>query len=194
MLFLFATVCVEMVGKFFFSLPVYRRSKYKQVMYNIFVASEYVFYAFIFYRSFKKKLLRKITLLLIPVSIGISLVNMLFIQGIYAFNSYSSLLGSFFIVLFCCFFFYESIQPEKIDEQLSKQPMFWISSGLLIFYLGSVIIDALWEYLTSNALQNQGVKIYSTITHFLNVVLYSSFSIAFYLCPDRRKTYSSASS
>jgi hypothetical protein len=191
MLFLFVTVCVETVGTIIFALPQFKRSRSKQPMYNVFLIVEFAFYAFIFYRHYKKPLFRQIARVFIPVYVILALLNMFFLQGIWGFNTYSSMLGSFFVVLFCCFFFYESIQPEKIDEQLSKQPMFWISSGLLIFYLGSVIINALWEYLTSNALQNQGIRIYFTIIHFLNVVLYSSFAIAFYLCPDRRKTYSS---
>jgi hypothetical protein len=116
------------------------------------------------------------------------ILNMLFVQGFNkTFNTYTFLFGSFFIVVCCCCYFYESVLPDKIDQQLSKQPFFWISSGLLIFYLGSVIINALFEYLRSNDLQAQGVRIYGIINHSLNVILYTSFCIAFYLCRNNRK-------
>jgi hypothetical protein len=195
LIFLFVTVCVETMGTIVMSLPPYQNRTNKLVMYNVFFTVEFVFYSFIFYLHFKRKLFRQIALVFIPVVVVFAVANMLFGQGLgKVFNTYTSLLGSFFIVLFCCFFFYESIQPEQIDDQLSKQPFFWISSGLLIFYLGSVIINALFEYLRTYSLQNPGIRIYSNIIHFLNVILYSSFCIAFYLCPDRKKTYSSASS
>ena len=103
------------------------------------------------------------------------------------FNTYTFLLGSFFIVIFCCCFFYESELPDKIDQQLAKQPFFWICCGLLIFYLGSVIINALYEYLRTNDLREEGIRIYGIINYSLNVILYSSFCIAFYLCRDNRK-------
>jgi hypothetical protein len=82
---------------------------------------------------------------------------------------------------------------DKIDQQLSKQAFFWICSGLLIYYLGSVIINALFEYLRNNDLGEEGKKIYGTINHTLNVILYSSFCIAFFLCPNNKKTSSSQS-
>jgi hypothetical protein len=97
-------------------------------------------------------------------------------------------LGSFFIVVFCLFYFYESILPDQINSKLSMQPFFWICIGLLLFYLGSVIINALFEYLRSNDLYKEGVRIYAIINQSLNVILYCSFSISFFLCRNNRKT------
>lgn len=192
-LFLLVTVCVETAG-WLLSWPQYVNTEAKFAMYNVFITLELAFYSYLFYGNFQKKLFRTIAAWFIPGFLLFALINMLFVQGLSkSLNTYSALLGSFFIVLFCCFYFYESIQPDQIDKQLSKQPFFWISSGLLIFYLGSVIINALFEYLRNNELQVEGRRIYTIINDFLNVILYSSFCIAFYLCPDRRKTYSSPS-
>jgi ABC-type multidrug transport system fused ATPase/permease subunit len=194
MVFLFITVCVETVA-WVWSRPEYRNTESKFLMYNVFFVFEFVCYAVVFYHHFNKLIFRRIAGFFILGIILFGLVNMFFLQGLdKTINNYTLLLGSFFVVLFCCFYFYESIQPEHIDDQLSKQPMFWISSGLLIFYLGSVIITALFDYLRSNALQDQGKRTFIIINHFLNVILYSSFCIAFYLCPDRKKTSSLPSS
>ncbi|MFN3666979.1 MAG: hypothetical protein ACK4S0_12505, partial [Sediminibacterium sp.] len=118
-------------------------------------------------------------------------LNIIFIQGPNSFHSYTFLLGSFFMVVYSCFYLYESILPDSINTKLSMQPFFWVCIGLLIFYLGSVIINALFEYLTSASMRQQGAEIYTTITNSLNVILYSSFSIAFILCRKNKKTSSS---
>ncbi len=186
--FLFLTVSVEsysIYGKF---SPAFG----KMSMYNIFTTFEFIFYSFLFNLNFKKEYFKKLSIIFIPFFILCVSINLSFIQGLNkTFHSYTFLLGSFFMVVFCCCYFYESVLPDKIDQQLSKQPFFWICSGLLIFYLGSVIINALFEYLSSNDLQIEGRRIYNNINRTLNVILYSSFCIAFYLCPDHKKTSSS---
>ena len=181
--FLFVTVSVELFGWWYLSKGVRN-----YVMYNLFTTIEFLFYSFLFYVHFKKSFLKKIILIFIPFFVFVVVLNMTFIQGLNkTFNTYTFLLGSFFIVIFCCCFFYESVLPDKIDQQLSRQPFFWICCGLLIFYLGSVIINALFEYLRNNDLQAEGIRIYGIINHSLNVILYTSFCIAFYLCRDNRK-------
>ena len=181
--FLFLTVLIELIGTWY----VYKGYR-NYWMYNVFTTIEFLFYTTLFYIHFKKILFQRIVLVFIPLFVLCVVLNILFIQGFNkTFNTYTFLLGSFFIVIFCCLFFYESVLPDKIDQQLSKQSFFWISSGLLIFYLGSVIINALFEYLRNNDLQEEGKRIYGIINHSLNVILYSSFCIAFFLCRDNRK-------
>ncbi len=188
--FLFLTVAIEFWGR----LGHFQESFTKMAMYNLFTTVEFIFYSFLFYLHLTKSSLKRTVLIFIPFFLVAVSYNLIFIQGLNkTFHSYTFLLGSFFIVIFCCCFFYESVLPERIDDQLSKQPFFWIASGLLIFYLGSVIINALFEYLSSNDLKQEGKNIYNTITRSLNVILYSTFCIAFYLCPAHKKTYSSRS-
>ena len=186
--FLFLTVFIEMIG----TSDIASLKGIRFAIYNLFTSFEFIFYFFLFYSNLKTKSLKKIILYIIPLFIFSVAINLSFIQGLNkTFHTYTFLLGSFFIVIFCCFFFFESVLPEKIDIQLSKQPFFWISTGLLIYYLGSVIINALFEYLTNNALKLEGQRIYGIINNSLIVILYSSYSIAFFLCPDNKKKSSS---
>ena len=181
--FLFITVIVEFIG-----LWLIIKGIRNYLIYNIFTTIEFTFYSLLFYSHFRKKSLKKMILIFIPSFLLLVILNMLFLQGMNkTFNTYTFLLGSFFIVIFCCCFFYESVLPDKIDQQLSKQPFFWICCGLLIYYLGSVIINALFEYLRNNDLGEEGKRIYGIINHTLNVILYSSFCIAFFLCRNNKK-------
>ena len=184
--FLFLTVIIELIGTWYLS-----KGLRNYWMFNVFTTLEFLFYTFLFYLYFKKNVFKKIVLYFMPLFTLMVLLNIFFIQGFNkTFNTYTFLLGSFFIVIFCCCYFYESVLPDKIDQQLSKQPFFWICSGLLIFYLGSVIINALFEYLRNNDLQAEGIRIYGIINNSLNILLYSSFCIAFFLCRNNKKTYS----
>ncbi len=187
--FLLLTVIVEFLGRW----GTFPKGFGKFAMYNIFTTFEFLFYAYLFYLFLYKRVLKRFVLSFIPTYAVLVIANLILIQGLNKFHSYTFLLGSFFIVVFCCCFFYESILPERVEHQLAKEPFFWICSGLLIFYLGSVIINALLDYLLSNDLQAQGKEIYKNITQSLNVILYTSFCIAFYLCPNNKKTYSSQS-
>lgn len=187
--FLLITTLVEVSAKWIWSD---RTEKF--IIFNIFTAAEFVFYSLIFRFHLTNKLLRQIIIILIPIYLLLFILNVLLIQGIStSFHSYTFLLGSFFMVVYSCFFLYESILPESINVRLSRQPFFWISIGLLIFYLGSVIINALVEYLTKSDFREQGIIIYTNITNSLNIILYGSFSIAFILCRNNRKTFSSPS-
>ncbi len=184
--FLFLTVIIELIGGGWTSYTWFAR--YRYAIYNVFTTLEFAFYSLLFYIHFRSPLFRKSILFFIPGFALLVSINLGFIQGFNkTFHTYTFLLGSFFIVIFCCCFFYESVLPDKIDDQLSKQPFFWISSGLLIYYLGSVIINALFDYLTTNDLKIEGMRIYGIINNSLNVILYSSFCIAFFLCPDNKK-------
>lgn len=181
--FLLLTVIIELIGRWYLSKVVRNYA-----MYNVFTTLEFIFYSFLFYLHFRSSFFKRMAIWFIPLFLVLVLLNIIFIQGLNkTFNTYTFLLGSFFVVVFCCCFFYESVLPDQIDQQLAKQPFFWVCTGLLIFYLGSVIINALFEYLRTNDLQVEGKRIYSIINRTLNVILYSSFCIAFSLCRNIKK-------
>lgn len=187
--FLFLTVIIEIIGSGLALTSWF--PNYRYAIYNIFTTLEFVFYSGVFFSQFRKPSFKKVVLFFIPIYIFLVIINLALIQGFNkTFHTYTFLLGSFFIVIFCCCFFYESVLPDRIDEQLSKQPFFWISSGLLIYYLGSVIINALFDYLTTNDMKIEGMRIYGIINNSLNVILYTSFCISFFLCPNNKKTSS----
>lgn len=188
--FLLLTVFVEFIG---YLSVIYAVKEKNYWIYNVFTAFEFVFYAYLFMQYFKLPLLRKVAFYLIPLIIVFSICNFLFVQGTEHFHTYTLLFGSFFLVLFCCCYFYEWVLPEQINQNLLKQPFFWVCVGLLLFYLGSVIINALYEYLRSSDMDEEGKHIYVMINRSLNVVLYSSFSISFILCRNNRKISSSQS-
>lgn len=162
----------------------------KNIMYNFVLVFQYISYSFLFYKSLHVPKLKKVVLLFFPVFVIYFLINIFFVSTFYEYQSYASILGSFFIVIFICFYFYETILPQSSHVRLFKSSFFWIAVGLLFYNLGSVIIFAMFKVLSSIDLQNKGVIVFRTIITSLNVILYGSFSIAFILCRNNKKTSS----
>jgi len=137
----------------------------------------------IVYRKFAKKILSFIVLFY-PL---FALVDIFFIQ-VGAFHTISYSLGSLLIVIACIYYFWELFQ-QSASEPLSRQPAFWICSGLLFYYACTFPIygtTKLLEALPAIIIENLYV-----ILELVNILLYLSFSIAF-LC--RLKTRKSMSS
>ncbi len=182
--FLLLTLVIELTGLW---MTAHGIKNY--LLYNVFTTFEFVFYAFLFYKHYRKNNFKLLSLVFMPLYIIAVFINLMYYQGTEKFHTYTFLLGSFFIVVFCCLFFYESVLPEYLENTLTKQPFFWVCTGLLLFYLGSVIINALFEYLRSFDMQIEGKKIYGTINQSLNVILYSAFIFSFILCRNNNKKY-----
>ena len=159
------------------------------MLFNLFTSIELIFYASLFYQVFRHSLLKRMAIYFIPLLILISILNYYYLQGTDHFHTYTLLFGSFFMVIFCCSYFYELIIIDTHKENLFNQPFVWISFGILLFYLGSVIINALFEHMLNNNLLSPGNNLYLLITRALNIILYSSFSISFILCNRNKKNY-----
>ena len=166
----------------------------KNLVYNNFLIVQYAFYSILFYKNLHLPKLKRIILIFFPVFLCFFLINLFFLDGFYVYNNYTSILGSFFIVIFVCFYFYEAIIPQKSAHgRLLSNPFFWVAVGVLVFRLGSVSVFAMFKFLSSIDLQNKGLLIFQTIIKSLNVILYLSFSLAFILCRNSKKTSSSPS-
>jgi hypothetical protein len=182
--FLLLTVIVEFIG---YLAILYATQNKNYWLYNVFNTIEFMFYAYMFAQHFQLPILKKLAYSFLPILIIFSANNYINLQGTDRFHTYTLLFGSFFMVFFCCCYFYEWVLPEQITQNLVRQPFFWICVGLLLFYLGSVIINALYEYLRSSDMIQEGKRIYIFINRSLNIILYTSFSISFLICRKNRK-------
>ncbi len=180
--FLFLTTIVEWSGYFFLINDVR-----KFMIYNSFTTFEFVFYFFIFSKHLRVPYFRYPVIAMIFVYPFLVYYNLKYIQGFQTFHSYTFLLGSFFMVLFSILFFFESVRTENLEKLLPDQPFFWVCTAYIMFYLGSVVINSLFQYLMSFDMHSQGKRIYSTINQSLNLLLYSGFIYAFILCHQKKK-------
>jgi hypothetical protein len=171
--FLFFIVVVELTGVYTGQVLHYKNSW----IYNISTTLEYIFYAYIFSLTLRDPAFKKLALRFMAVYPVLVLLNLLFIQGFTQFHSYTIVLGNIFMIVFCCLFFYELLL-DPLEGELSKVPMFWISTGILFFHLGDLSFDILFNLLKNDA---TGKDFFTSINNNLILILYSCFIIAF-LC------------
>jgi len=171
--FLFFIVMVELTGTYI-AKTLHEKNAW---LLNISTTLEFIFYSYIFSQTLRSPLYKKITvgfMVFFPVLV---VLNMVFIQGFSEFHSYTNALGSVLMVIFCCFFFYELLL-NPLEGELHKVPMFWVSTGILFFYLGDLSYDLLYNLLKNDAI---GRDLFKSINNNLILILYSCFIIAF-LC------------
>lgn len=106
------------------------------------------------------------------------LVNLFFIQGITKYNSYTLVLASFLFIVISITYFFILIR-ELPTESISRLPMFWINSAVLIFYSGTFVIYLSADYL-AHVLKNNMVATW-LVHNFLGVIYYSILCYALWL-------------
>jgi len=102
--------------------------------------------------------------------------------GLYAFNSYPYLLSSLLLVGWVLAYFQQLLRAEE-SVSLIREPVFWISTGLLFFNLGLFLYLGLLNYLV--AMDLGWARRFSLVSYLVNILTYSLFLVAF-LCPTRR--------
>lgn len=125
----------------------------------------YLYYDLIFGNTFPKWLLRSIAAAFLLFSV----INSLFIQSIYTFNSYARGLEALLLIIFSLMYFYKLSLPSQIDKEVMA-PATWISSGILIYFSGGFILFILSNYILpmGHVLNRQIWAIHS----FLSILLY----------------------
>jgi hypothetical protein len=129
--------------------------------------------------------LKKILIAVELLCIAAVLVNYFFIEGMHAFNSYTLILSEVLLVMLSCITLVQLALKESIEPEFLKHPYFWISVGTLLFSLGTVVVLGLQQYISANHLSFGKVNIYNTIMGVLNIVLFSTYTYAAFLCRMR---------
>lgn len=143
-------------------------------LYNISVPVEYLFYGVLFYQNYdseKYQKIGKLFLVLFPLFV---VLNLFLIQGFKKFNNNILKVGDFSIILLCCLYFFDLLKIEKIINPL-KIPMFWITSGLLIFSTGELVYISISSTLFSY--WGEFRSMVKAINNNLIYILYSSLII-----------------
>lgn len=143
---------------------------------NIYLLFNFIFYFLIFYKTFDTGKLKKIVSASVIIYLLIFICDIIFINGLFFYNIYSYCLGSILIVLCSLVYFMRLFTSENLLNYF-KIPMFWIATGLLFYYVGTLVQYSLMEYIIKYKLG----YIFYIINIILNAILFGAFSIGF-LC------------
>lgn len=157
-------------------------------LFNISVPIEYLFFSFIFFAHYERKLNRKFALgFIIAFLIYVILYSLT--KGIYKFNTYYLLIGSLVMIILCVLYFYE--QYIKINtENIWSDPMFWIATGVFLFNAGEFSYNFLSKFIVKNRL-DPTIHLFRLINNKLIIVFYLFIASGF-ICTRISKAYKRA--
>ena len=76
--------------------------------------------------------------------------------------------------------------PPATIWSLLTDPLFWICTGILFFYLGDFFYNVFYNFLVTQGMDT-GRRLFKAINNNLIIVLYSCFIIAFICSHNSRK-------
>jgi hypothetical protein len=156
--------------------------KYTQWFYNGFHYISYLFIMYFFYQVLRSAGVRNVLKVMGILYAAFALINMLFIQGLIWLNSYSELLASVILIFSSVAYFYQLLFAKKV-ETIKNNPLFWISSGVLLSHLGSVLALYLINNMTTISLPR--AYFFLSLIRLAGIFTYLIFLIAF-LCQKKK--------
>lgn len=131
----------------------------------------------LFYLQALRNFIKPVYILTILITfITYSIVNTLFIQGLFEYASLVASISALIVFLFSVTLFTKIMVDAKITK-LSAEPIIWINSVLLIYYAGNFFYYTLYNLrmLASMEIAILAVKFFAV----LNLILYLVISISF---------------
>jgi len=140
--------------------------------YNIHIIVTYLFF-FLFYKTISKKN-KTIYNIFVLVFVLFVLFNYFILKNNFldGLNTNNIIVGGILLLISLILFLIEIINNEEIIFNIQKAFVFWISVGLLLFYVGIIPIMISKEILDYN-------ETYMNVLILLNVLMYGSFVIGF---------------
>ncbi|MFK5973047.1 MAG: hypothetical protein QM485_07175 [Flavobacteriaceae bacterium] len=165
--FLWFTVFVEIGG----ALMRYVFSVENFWLYNFYMVISFLFYFYWYYLILKQKNVQRTVLVFSVVFTGVALWNLVF-QSWAEYHQYTFVVGALFTLIVTVFHFWQLLYSNQILV-IQYKLSFWISSGLLLFYIGMVPLMLLSRYfkLTGSS--------YYILIISLNGILYGCYIIGF---------------
>jgi hypothetical protein len=157
-------------------------------VYNLYVLISPVMYFILFWNMLLlNKRGKKIYLVIAAISMVFALYDYFFIEGL--FDSYSMVLALIQHVVLSFMVLSQLSMEEANENTLLAEPYFWVAAGILLFAVVSVVILGLQPYILKKGIKLFSQNLYRAVMPMVNVVLYSCYSYAFYLCRKHRQRF-----
>lgn len=120
-----------------------------------------------------KKVITRLTAVFNIIYFLSTIYYIVFHSYLQIYNEIASISGSFMITIAIFLFFKDFINSDKIANY-KKSLSFWISSGLLIYYLGTIPITSIMNYMHGIKDKTEVIFLFN-IQYILLVIMYSVF-------------------
>lgn len=122
------------------------------IVFHILAPVEYTILALLYRSVIAHRRVKKMISISIPLFIVTAVLFSLFVQPIGTNNSKIVIIESIIMIFLSLFFLREVLLFQQITV-LQRFPMFWISTGILSYFTGHMLIEGLLNYLMSNSME-----------------------------------------
>lgn len=150
-------------------------------IYNIFIIVRAGLLFAFFYEVLNALKIKKVILSAGSILILLSLLNYLFIQGPYQYNTYSVVCTHISIIVLCLCYFHQLLQ-NTIPVKLHKEPLVWMTFGTFIYHASSLPFLFMLGFL--NIEKSALSLLFLPINDTLNMLLCSCYLISFLCRPQ----------
>ncbi len=150
------------------------------ILNNIYNLINFTYIYFLYKNHLKNNTNKKIALACCLLYWGSLVINGFFENYLLAFQRIPYIIAAVGVVTTILLYFQEVLNSEKVLH-VKKNLLFWISVGLLIYYVGNIpfrILRNYYEYLTD-------ATILILVNLILGITMYTCFIIGF-ICSDKR--------
>jgi hypothetical protein len=178
--FLIVSLLVDIVGRYMSWHQIVNHW-----LFNLFTAGEFLFYSYIFLRLIESPKWKKVIVYSILIYPLLFVANLLWVEGFIHFHTITYRIGSVMVVLWCYLYFRQLMRSPGYTT-VTRNPVFWISTGLMFFYTGFFFYMSAGYILLYTGLK-VGTLVWNIISGTLNALLYGCFLIAFLWGIRKRK-------
>ncbi len=146
---------------------------------HLFTVIQFIVLSQIFKRGLVPFISSSIIQGLVLFIIGLALVDAIWLNGIYNFNSYARPLASLILISLGLAFLYKTLSELKI-RSLEREPLFWITVGVLLYFSGNLIIFISTNYVK---ISNQALLTLWSVHAIFNIILNTTYAIALWVRP-----------
>lgn len=121
---------------------------------------------------------KKRILLLLIILLGILSVASLIVPVLYEIVIFYKL-----AVIAAIFMHFQTILSESKIKNLLHYPFFWVSSGILFYSCGTILIDLFGKYTLTNTNAIPLTKIFAQFSEFFGILMFIMIGVGFYVTP-----------
>ncbi len=178
LMLLWLVVFVEFFGKFYFKVFY---SNY--IVFNIYHFINFTTLLLLYRAVIENKDYKKWVGLFIPIYIVSFFVNLLFQDYFTQIQTFPFIIGGLLVIISIIFYFLEILNTNKV-LYVSKNLLFWISIGLLIYFVGKIPTRLMRNYWTEISYYESIFIVEYILSIFMNIC----FIIGF-ICTGKQRQY-----
>jgi hypothetical protein len=150
------------------------------LVYYLFTLCEFSLFTYLFAQALVPFIKRRLLLGLLFFFLLFVLIDMIWLSGLEQFNSYSTAVEGLLVIFLTLCYFYKTLRELRI-KYLEREPVFWVSTGVLLYYSSNLFIFLFTNFINSSL---EALYIIWGIHGIFSILLNILYAIALWVTPQ----------